>query len=1044
MNGGPTAGGAGADLPSLSVRRPLLALVLNLLIALAGVAAMLAVEVRELPNVDRPIVTVRGILQGASPETMDREVTSLIEGAVARVNGVREIHSSSEEDNFRMRIEFGPGADLDTAASDVREAVSRAQRELPDEVEQLTVVKADADASPIMRLTVRGRELRPDDLAEIVEHDIVPELISIDGVADVTLFGDRERQVRVVVDPLRLAAHRLAVADVIAVLERAPFDIPAGSFSSDEQELIVRADATVETAAEIAAMVIRDPVRIGDVAAVSFGPADAESLVRVDGRPVVGLGIVRQAQSNTVEISTRVRAAAQALSDRFERVEVIVTSDDALFIRGSIREVAISLGLAVLIVIATLWLFLGSPSATLIPCVSIPIALIGSVAAIWLLGFSVNILTLLALVLATGLIVDDSIVVLENIQRRRGQSLGARAAAVLGTRQVFFAVIATSATLVSVFVPISFLPSTAGRLFREFGFVLSVAVLISSFVALTLVPALAARLGDGPPSRRGLRAALAGIGDRLLRWYARSLRVALAVPVLVVAAALAAAGGAWLAFQHLDHELLPPEDRGVIYAFGTGPDGVGLEYSDREAHRMEAVLQPYVDSGVIESLFTIVGRYDRHRVFIAAPLAPWDRRDRSQHELIAEIDARMKEIPGIRIRVYGTNSLNLRGAGSGVEGALVGNDYLRLYEAATGLARRIEDRIPYLSDVRVSYQPTQPQLSVRIDRRRASDLGITLDDLAETLRVMIDGYEVADLNVRDESVPIRLEPHGGRIDDPSDLVNLYVRTEAGDLVPLSSLVTLREEGVANELDRHVHRRAVEIDADIAAGVPLDRGIRDVRELAAETLPEDVDFILLGEAEALEAADREVAITYAIAVVVVFLVLVAQFESVTSAAIVLLTVPFGVAAAVFALLLTGTSVNIYSQIGLVMMIGLMAKNGILLVEFADQLRDRGLSVRRAVERAAVVRLRPIVMTMVSTVLGGLPLILSGGPGAEARGAIGWVVFGGLGLAAVFTLYLTPVVYLGLAGLSPARARAGERLRREMAHAETVPDTAEAGD
>ncbi len=377
-----------------------------------------------------------------------------------------------------------------------------------------------------------------------------------------------------------------------------------------------------------------------------------------------------------------------------------------------------------------------------------------------------------------------------------------------------------------------------------------------------------------------------------------------------------------------------------------------------------------------------------------------------------------------------------------MEAALVGSDYLQLYETATALAGRIEERIPYLSDVRVSYQPTQPQLSVRIDRRRASDLGVPLDDLADTLRVMIDGFEVADLNVRDETIPIRLEPHDGKIDDPTDLVNLYVRTGGGDLVPLSSLVTLREEGVANELDRHVQRRAVEIDADLEAGVPLDRAVGDVRALAAETLPEDIDFILLGEAEALEDAEREVAITYAIAVVVVFLVLVAQFESVTSAAIVMLTVPFGVAAAVYALLLTGTSVNIYSQIGLVMMIGLMAKNGILLVEFADQLRDRGMPVRQAVERAAVVRLRPIVMTMVSTVLGGLPLILSGGPGAEARAAIGWVVFGGLGLAAAFTLYLTPVVYLGLARLSPARSRAGERLRREMAHAETVPDSAEA--
>lgn len=1030
-----------SDLPALSVRRPLLALVLNLLIALAGIAAILAVEVRELPNVDRPIVSVRGILQGASPETMDREVTSIVEGAVARVNGVRQIRSSSEENNFRMRVEFDPSADLDLAAADVREAVSRVERELPDNVEQLAVVKADADASPILRLAVLGEEFSDEELSRVVENDIIPELISVDGVADVTQFGDRERQLRVVLDPLRLSAYRLSVSDVIDVLENAPFDIPAGSFGSEDQELIVRADATVENASEVEAIVIRDNIRIGDIAQVFFGPEDAESLVRVNGTQVIGLGIIRQAQSNTIEISQRVRETVTKLNNRFERIQIMVTSDDALFIEGSVEEVLYTLGLAVLIVIATLWLFLGSPSATLIPCVSIPIALIGSVAAIWLLGFSINILTLLALVLATGLIVDDSIVVLENIQRRRAQSLGARAAAVLGSRQVFFAVIATTATLVSVFVPISFLPSTAGRLFREFGFVLAIAVLISSFVALTLVPALAARLGEERKKDRGLRYRLGRIGGRLSALYAATLRATLNAPLVVLAVAVALAAGSWLAFDRLDRELLPDEDRGIIYAFGTGPDGVGLAYSDRQADKMEAVLQPYLDSGEIESLFTIVGRYDLNRVYISAPLAPWKERARSQREIMDEIRPKMNAIPGMRIRVYGSNSLNLRGNAGGLEVALIGNDYLQLYEAAKDMTREVEARLPYLSDLRISYQPTQPQLSVRIDRRRASDLGIPLDDLADTLRVMIDGMDIADLNVRDQSIPIMLEARSGAIDDPSDLINLYVRTDKGTLVPLSSLVSLKEEGVAAELDRHVQRRAVEIDADLAPSTTLQQAAADMQRIAAEILPEDIDLILLGEAEALEEAEREVMITYAIAIVVVFLVLVAQFESLTSAAIVIVTVPFGIAAAIYALLLTGTSMNVYSQIGLVMMIGLMAKNGILVVEFADQLRDRGFSVREAVERAAEVRLRPIVMTMVSTVLGGLPLILSHGPGAEARAAIGWVVFGGLGLAAIFTLFLTPVVYLLLAPLSPARASGTGKLEREMVHAATVPDVAE---
>jgi hydrophobe/amphiphile efflux-1 (HAE1) family protein len=1038
----PGGGGSENDLPSLSVRRPWLALVLNLLIALAGVAAILAVEVRELPNVDRPIVSVRGILDGASPETMDSEVTSLVEGAVARVNGVQRIRSSSEENNFRLHAEFSPSADLDVAASDVREAVSRVQRELPENVEQLTVIKADADASPIMQLAVSGHGLRDDDLTRIVENDVIPELISIDGVADVNLYGERARLLRVVLDPMRLSAFALSIADVIGALENAPFDIPAGSFASLDQELLVRANATVESAKEVEDIIIRGAVRVGDVAQVFFGPEDPESLVRVNGEETIGLGIVRQAQSNTIEISKAVHKAVAALNKRFDTIEVMVTSDDALFIEGSVSEVLFTLLLAVLIVIVTLWVFLGSPAATLVPCIAIPVALIGSVAAIWSFGFSINILTLLALVLATGLIVDDSIVVLENIQRRRAQGLGGRAAAVLGTRQVFFAVVATTATLISVFVPISFLPSTAGRLFREFGFVLAIAVLISSFVALTLVPALSARLAARGEDRLGLRTFMGRIGDMLARLYGATLRATLSVPVIVIAVSLGIAAGAWFTFKALDQELLPSEDRGRIYIMGTGPDGVGLEYSNKQADLMEAVLQPYVESGEITSVYTVVGRWDLNRVYISAPLAPWEERTRSQQEIMSEIRRKLNQIPGMRMRVYSPNSLNLRSAGGGVEVALVGNDYLRLFEVSKQLARAIEDRLPNLSDVRISYQPTQPQLSVNIDRRRASDLGVNLDDLADVLQVNIDGLEVADLNVRDETIPIRLEAIGGAINDPTDLINLYVRTDRGKLIPISSLVTLKEEGVAAELDRHVQRRAVEIDADLKPGMALGDAVRDIEALADEILPGDVSLILLGEAEALEETSHEVAITYGIAIIVVFLVLIAQFESVTSAAIVVLTVPFGIAAAIYALLLTGTSVNIYSQIGLVMMIGLMAKNGILMVEFADQLRDRGFSVRQAAERAALVRLRPIAMTMVSTVLGGLPLILSSGPGAEARSAIGWVVFGGLGLAAVFTLYLTPVLYVVLARLSSARADAAGKLEKEMSEAKHIPDIAEA--
>ncbi|MDD9982555.1 MAG: efflux RND transporter permease subunit, partial [Gammaproteobacteria bacterium] len=462
----------GQGLPALAIRRPLLVLVLNLLIALAGLAALLGVEVRELPDIDRPVVTVRGNLPGATPETVDVEVTAIVEGAVARVAGVKEVRSSSEEDNFRIRVVFSPDTELDAAANDVREAVSRVERQLPEALEQLTVIKADADAYPVIRLSASSPTLTEEALTRIVEKDIVPALISVDGVATVNLFGDRERTLRVVVDPLRLTSFGLSVSDVAAVLRVAPFDLPAGSFRSEDQELLVRADATVVTAEQVRGLSIRDNVEIGDVAEVYFAAEDAQSYVREGGRRVLGLGIVRQAKSNTLDISDGVSRAVARLNRRFDDVEISTIADEATFIRGSVREVAITLSIAVAIVVATIWLFIGSLRATLIPSVAIPLALIGTVAAIWLAGFSINLLTLLALVLATGMIVDDSIVVLENIQRRRSMALGSRAAAVLGTRQVFFAVVATTLTLVSVFVPISFLPSTAGRLFREFGFVL--------------------------------------------------------------------------------------------------------------------------------------------------------------------------------------------------------------------------------------------------------------------------------------------------------------------------------------------------------------------------------------------------------------------------------------------------------------------------------------------------------------------------------------------------------------------------------------------
>ena len=1034
---------AGAGLPELAVRRPLLVTVLNLLIVVAGFAALMGIEVRELPDVDPPIVTVRASLPGGAPETIDAEVTSVLESAVARVSGVREIRASSEENNSRMRVEFNPGVDINTASADVREAVSRVTRDLPDRVENVSVTKADDDARPIMDIAVLSSVYPEDELTRIIETDIAPELLSIDGVAALQEFGTRRRQMRVVIDPPRLNRFGLTVNDVAEALREAPFDIPAGSFRSEDQELIVRANATAATPDLIKDVEIADKVRVGDVANVVLAPADASNLLRLNGEPVIGLGVVRQAQSNTIAISDAVRAKLDQINDRLEGVEVRVLSDEAVFIRVSVREVVTSLCLTIAIVIATIWLFLGSWKATLIPSLAIPVALIGTVAGIWIMGFSINLLTLLALVLATGLIVDDAIVVLENVQRRQGEGLKRHAAAALGTRQVFFAVIATTAVLVAVFVPIAFLPSTAGRLFREFGFVLAVAVMISSLVALTLSPAVASKLNLArrePGSSR-----LGRVGRRLNTAYTSSLDLGLRHPWLTLGVCLIAAGAAALVYRDLPSELVPPEDRGQVEVFATGPDGVGLTYMERQASAMEDRLQPYLEEGVVSSVYTIVGRYDPNRVWITARLVPWEARERSQQDIVGELRGPMSEIPGARISVFGRGNLSIGGGSrSGLEVALTGADYDAIYAAARALSDAIDNASDILSNPDISYQPTQPQLSIEVDRQRANDLDIPLSEISLTLRAMVGGEDLVDLNVNDQAIPVFLEAETRAIRSPEDLSNLFVRSSSGALIPLSTLTTLREEGVAAELDRVEQRRAIEVDMDIAPGLPLADAVTEIERLAAETLPDGIGLLLQGEAETLEQSSRAVLLTYGFALLIVFLALVAQFESLTSPVVVMLTVPFGLAAAVFALALSGTSLNIYSQIGLVLLIGLMAKNGVLLVEFADQLRSEGRTPREAVREAAAIRTRPIMMTVVSTALGAVPLIVSSGAGAEARNAIGWVVFGGLGLAALFTLYLSPILYLGLARLSGRRSHAGEALENELAEAERDLKVREAGE
>ncbi len=1021
------------SLTALGVKRPVFAVVLNLLIIIAGIGGLLGVDVRELPMVDTPVVMVRAVFQGASPETMDREVTSIIEGAIARVQGVKRIRSSSEETYSRVRVYFEPSININVAANDVREAVSRALEELPDEVENLYVVKSDDESDSIINLSVTSDVLAKEELAKRVEKDIAPHFLTIPGVADVRLEGQQQRVLRVLLDPAKMAGLRVSVREVIDVLRDARLDVPAGSYKSVDQELIVRAKGTVVQPKRVEEIFVRDNIRIGDLGVVFFSPEEAESYAMLNGRMVIGMGIIRQAGSNTIAISSEVDKRVEEINKNSRDFQIRKTSDAAIYIQGALNEVLYTLLIAVGIVLIVIAIFLEDWRATMIPAVTMPVALIGTVAAIWALGFSINLLTLLALVLATGLIVDDAIVVLENIQRRRNLGLPKMAAAVLGTQQVFFAVIATTLTLVSVFVPIAFLPSQTGRLFREFGMVLAVAVMISSFVALTLCPMMASRLPE--QNHTGMIASLVhsiltGIGNFLSRIFFSSIRLCLQMRYLSLIAALILAGYGVRGFFSLTQELLPKEDRGKLYIMLTGPDGATLSYSDRQSQKLEEVLYPYKQQGVIENIYTIVGQFDKNRALTIATLVPWDEREMSQIDLEDELNEKIGDLPGAQLRIFSPNSLDIRRFGSGLSIALTGNNYDEISAACDILSDAIKKRIAEVEDIRIEYNTSQPELSFSINRERVNDLDIPLDEISQTLRVMVDRYDVVDLNIDDEAVPIMLGSIQGAANDPTDLLNIFIPNNYNELVPITTLVNVQESGTAGQLDRHSQRRAIEMDIGLPPGTPLGDMVERVRAIANEVLPSGIGILFTGEAETMNENNYEVTATFLIAILVVFLVLAAQFESIGSASIVIFTVPFGLAAAVFALLLTGQSINLYSQIGFVMLVGLMTKNAILLVEFMDQLRDEGKSIDEAIMEGLQVRLRPVMMTVLSTVLGSLPLILSEGPGAEARNAIGWVVFGGLGLSSLFTLYLTPLGYSLLAPYVKPRSHYEKQLKEEL--------------
>jgi HAE1 family hydrophobic/amphiphilic exporter-1 len=818
------------------IQRPILAAVLSLLIVIAGFAALFGVEVRELPDVDRPIVSISTDYPGATPETIDAEVTAIVESAVARVDGVETISSSSSFGRSRITAEFSNTVDINIAGTDVQNAVAAISDDLPEEIEPPRVRKADSEGSPMMRINVSATGMDPGDLARLVDDVVLPRLEAVEGVAQADDYGVRNRLIRIRVLPVSLAARGYTVEDVARLAATASQSTPSGRLRSDTQQILIRAEAPATTPEDIAALRLDEQTRLSDVAIVEWGFEDETTTARINGNPGIGIAIIRQAQSNTMAVSAGVRAAVAELEASLpSNIDFNIPVDDSIFIGAAVREVFKSLLFATSIVVLVIFLFLRSIRATMIPAITIPISLLGTVAAIYLAGFSVNLITLLALVMASGLVVDDAVVVTENIQRWRGKGAGKRAAAVIGTREIVFAVLATTATLAAVFIPISFLPGQAGRLFSEFGFVLAFAVMVSSFVALTLCPVLTVRLGR--EHRAEMDDADAGLkkpDGPLARVYGPALRFVLRRPLAIMAQSVLFAAGAVGVYQSAPKELTPEEDRGGVFMIVRAQEGSNFNYLDRKVLEMEQRLAPLVDSGEATSVISINGVRGGQMSFVILRLPDWSERDLSQVDYERRVRGLIGDIPGAAVIIRRGNSLGIRGAGQGLRFAVVGDDYAAAAEAADALAARMAES-PLFGDVRTDFQTSQPQITIDINREAAAALGVPVTAVSRTVQVLADEFRAAEIFVGDDIIEIMMSGAGDPVNDPTDLENIYLRASNGDFVPLSSLASVREVAVAASLAREQRRRAVPVSAELAEGVRMGDAVIEMRAVAEDVL-----------------------------------------------------------------------------------------------------------------------------------------------------------------------------------------------------------------
>lgn len=1014
-------------LPDLCLRRPVLATVMSILIVILGVGGLLRMPVRELPNISTAEVTVSVSYVGAGPGVVDSEISTVIEGALSSVAGIERMNTEAELGGSRTVITFRQGRDVDQAASDVRAAVQAVTGDLPDEAEEPEIEKNDSQGDPIIWMTMTSETMAPAELTDYADRFVTDRLETLAGVAAVQIYGDRPYAMRVWLDPDAMAARGVTVNEVREALENNNLELPAGQIESDSRTYLLRTQTRLGDVAEFEELIVSEAddfqVRLGDVARVEVGSETDDSLFRANGGTAIGLGVLRQSSANTLSISSAVRDEVQAIAqDLPEGTRIAVTNDDADFIRNSIQQVLTTLAIAVAIVVAVIYVFLTSIRATLVPAVTIPIALLGACAGIAIAGFSINILTLFALVLAIGLVVDDAIVVLENIERRVEEGDTPKEAARVGANQVFFAVVSTSAVLISVFVPLSFLQGEIGKLFREFGITLAIAVALSTFVALSLCPVIASLVLKQGMSEGRFARAVKRVTTATSEGYRRVLRRAIAMPVLVLAVAALMTGMSWTLYQNLPSQLTPEADRGIFFVSVQAPAGSALGKTDVAVGQVEDLIAPWQERGVVEDVISIVGQYgETGRAFVVAVMAPWSEREEGPRDVVGALRPDFEKITLASVRAFAPSGLDA-GAGSGLEVIVTAPSF----EAAAQYSEELADRLRASDEVvgvRRDYEENTPGFDIRVNRELAREIGIDARAISDSVRVFFASADVTDFISRDRQYPVILQAPDDRRLTAEDVRGLNIRTTSGELVPLDGLVELERRASVRAYNRIDRQPAVEISASPAEGVDLGQAIATVERLAAD-MPGEMGISYSGQAESFQDTSGGMAATFALALLVVFLVLAAQFESFVQPVIILLSVPLAVAGALGTLFALGEAINIYSQVGMVMLIGLMAKNGILIVEFANQLREQGRSVREAVVEASVVRLRPILMTVLSTVLGAVPLVLSSGAGAESRFSIGIVIIGGFMGASILTLFLTPVLYDLLQRDKPATRGATE--------------------